>query len=336
MARLALLDAPIDCSGAGRGEERAPAALRAAGLVERLGARDAGEADGRIRDRRRDPDTGVVGAGEVRRASIAIASGVREVLDARERPLVLGGDCTLLLGVFQAVPPGSGLWFVDGHADFFDGESSPTGEAADMDLAILTGHGPPGLLECEGPLVEPAAVVLLGHRPSELHPDVARENARLDRAIHALTVEEIRVSVDEPEAAAGGHRLEDAEQQRAVAPEDERTLASVQHLAHTGCDRHRRPAHLDCADNAGIWVPSLVTDAPVGPSGITRTETFDHPGRAQRRGRVFLPSSCPRAVNRGVEHGQASHSLPFFRDFFRRVADRSRLNSAVVGESSDE
>ena len=190
--RLAVLDAPIDCSGAGRGEEYAPAALRAAGLVERLGARDAGEADARIRDKRRDPDTGVVGAVDVRRASMAIASGVREVLHARERPLVLGGDCTLLLGVFQAVPPGSGLWFVDGHADFFDGDSSPTGEAADMDLAILTGHGPPGLLDREGPLVEPAAVVLLGHRPAGLHPDVARENARLDPAILAITAPEVR------------------------------------------------------------------------------------------------------------------------------------------------
>jgi arginase len=192
MARLAILDAPLDCSGRGRGEERAPSALRAAGLVERLGARDAGEAVARIRDTRRDPATGVVGAGEVRRASTAIASRVREVLEARERPLVLGGDCTLLLGVFQALPRGSGLWFVDGHADFLDGESSPTGEAADMDLAILTGHGPPGLLDRDGPLLEPAAVVLLGHRPAELHPDVARENARLDPAIHALTAPEVR------------------------------------------------------------------------------------------------------------------------------------------------
>ncbi|MDQ3677922.1 MAG: arginase family protein [Actinomycetota bacterium] len=192
MGRLAIVDAPIDCSGAGRGEERAPAALRAAGLVERLGAGDAGEADARIRDTRRDPDTGVIGAVEVRRASMAIASRVREVLNAGECPLVLGGDCTLLLGVFQALPQGSGLWFVDGHADYFDGESSPTGEAADMDLAILTGHGPPGLLERDGPLLEPAAVVLLGHRPAELHPDVARENARLDPAIHALTAPEVR------------------------------------------------------------------------------------------------------------------------------------------------
>ncbi len=134
----------------------------------------------------------MVGAADVRRASEAIAANVREVLEAGERPFVLGGDCTLLLGVFQALPRGSGLWFVDGHADFFDGESSPTGEAADMDLAILTGHGPPGLLERGDPLLEPAAAVLLGHRPSELHPDVARENARLDPSIHALTAPELR------------------------------------------------------------------------------------------------------------------------------------------------
>ena len=192
MARLAIVDAPLDCSGAGRGEEHAPAALRAAGLLERLDARDAGEADARIRDTRRDPDTGVIGALEVRRASTAIAARVREVLDAGERPLVVGGDCTLLLGVFEALPGGSGLWFVDGHADFYDGESSPTGEAADMDLAILTGHGPSGLLDRDGPLVEPAAVVLLGHRPDELHPDVAHENTRLDPAVHAVTAPEVR------------------------------------------------------------------------------------------------------------------------------------------------
>jgi arginase len=192
VTRLVVVDAPLDCSGAGRGEEHAPAALRAAGLLERLSAHDGGEADARIRDTRRDPDTGVVGAEDVRRASMAIASEVLQVLEARDLPVVLGGDCTLLLGVFHALPAGSGLWFIDGHADFFDGRSSPTGEAADMDLAILTGHGPSGLLESDHPLLEPAAAVLLGHRPAELHPDVARENALLDPAIQALTAPQVR------------------------------------------------------------------------------------------------------------------------------------------------
>jgi arginase len=192
MSRLVAVDAPLDCSGRGRGEERAPAALRAAGLLARLHAHDGGESDARIRDSRRDPATGVVGAQEVRRASLAIASAVREVVEARDLPLVLGGDCTLLLGVFEGLPSGSGLWFIDGHADFFDGETSPTGEAADMDLSILTGHGPPGLLESDRPLVAPADVVLIGHRPAELHADVARDNARLDPAIHAVTAPKVR------------------------------------------------------------------------------------------------------------------------------------------------
>ena len=75
----------------------------------------------------------------------------------------------------QAVPAGCALWFVDGHADFYDGESSPTGEAADMDLSILTGHGPSGLLEREGPLVDPGSVILLGHRPADLDADIVAE-----------------------------------------------------------------------------------------------------------------------------------------------------------------
>ena len=161
-------------------------------MIERLGARDAGQADAQIRDTRRDPATGVIGALDVRRAATDVAARVRNVRGAGEFPLVLGGDCTLLLGVFQALPAGCGLWFVDGHADFYDGKTSPTGEAADMDLAILTGHGPAGLLEDDGPLVDPAAVVLLGHRPSELSSDVAFENARLDPAIFALTAPELR------------------------------------------------------------------------------------------------------------------------------------------------
>jgi arginase family enzyme len=134
----------------------------------------------------------VIGALDVRRATTDIAARVSNVRGAGQVPLVVGGDCTLLLGVFQALPAGSGLWFVDGHADFYDGKTSPTGEAADMDLAILTGHGPAGLLEDDSPLVDPAAVVLLGHRPSELNADVAFENGRIDPAIFALTAPALR------------------------------------------------------------------------------------------------------------------------------------------------
>jgi hypothetical protein len=61
-----------------------------------------------------------------------------------------------------------------------------------MDLVILAGHGLPGLLERDRPLLEPATVALLGHRPAELHSDLARGNAHLDLAIRALTAPEVR------------------------------------------------------------------------------------------------------------------------------------------------
>jgi arginase family enzyme len=190
VTRRILIQAPIDSSGAGRGEERAPAALVVAGLLERIHFDDVIESDARIRDRSRDPATGVIGADQVRRAATAIASDLRAALEGGTA-LVIGGDCTLLLGVFLGAPRGTGLWFVDGHADFFDGETSPTGEAADMDLAILTGHGPHGLLDVER-LIVPSAVALLGHRPDALAPDTAMENARIDPGIEALTSLEIR------------------------------------------------------------------------------------------------------------------------------------------------
>jgi arginase len=35
------------------------------------------------------------------------------------------------------------LVYLDGHVDLYDGRTSPTGEAADMPLAVLLGAGPP-------------------------------------------------------------------------------------------------------------------------------------------------------------------------------------------------
>ena len=192
MTSRILIQAPVDSSGDGRGEEHAPAALLAAGLLERIDVDAMVESDARIRDPSRDPATGVIGADQIRHAAEAIASDVRAALEGGRMPLVVGGDCTLLLGVFLGVARRTGLWFVDGHADFFDGETSQTGEAADMELAVLTGHGPPGLLPGNDLLVAPAAVALLGHRPDELGPDTATENARIDPDIFALTSVQIR------------------------------------------------------------------------------------------------------------------------------------------------
>jgi arginase len=164
-----LLGAPINSAGRFTGVERMPAALRAAGLVERLGLRDQGDLPTIIDDAVRDPQTGLIGFRQICAASALVRGTVGELLARGERPLVLGGDCTVLIGITAALRDQVGrtaLAFVDGHLDFYDGLSSPTGETADMDLAILSGLGPAGLIDLAGPppLLAPADIIVLGCR----------------------------------------------------------------------------------------------------------------------------------------------------------------------------
>ncbi len=197
-----LVGVPIDCTGRDIGVERMPAALRAAGLVTSLNIRDNGDLATRINDSRRDPVTGMIGFQQVCVASSIIREEIGAILARQERPLVIGGCCTLLVGVSAALQDQFGrvsLAFVDGHQDFYNGKSSSTGEAADMDLAILTGNGPSGLVDIARvvPLVQPEDVFVLGYRDAD---EASRE--------HAL----------EPTVVAPGIHLFDAQMVRKEGP----------------------------------------------------------------------------------------------------------------------
>jgi arginase len=191
-----LVGAPLDCSGTDRGEARAPRALRDSGLAERTGARDVGDVDATVDDPNRDARTGVVGFEQIRRASSEIHSAVAAVLDEGGKPMVVGGDCTVLVGALAATKKRLGrvgLAFVDGHLDYFGGETSPSGEAADMDLAFVTGHGPEGLVDLAGPppIAEPGDVVVMGHRtdPDEGGP---RETELVDERVQLVEAPAIK------------------------------------------------------------------------------------------------------------------------------------------------
>jgi len=178
-----VLGVPIDSVGSPSGgepfgTERSPAALRSHGIVERLGAHDAGDVNARITGPDRDPATGLVGGATVAPAVVAIRRATRDVLASGARPLLLGGCCTLLMGAFPAAVDALGpvgLAYADGHYDVYDHRTSPTGEAADMPIGVLLGFGEPGLLAASGP--EPALAVdrlrVLGARDREEWADVA-------------------------------------------------------------------------------------------------------------------------------------------------------------------
>jgi arginase len=84
--------------------------------------------------------------------SVKLADAVGEVLDNGEFPLVLGGDCSILLGNLLALRRRGrfGLFFADGHADFYQPEANVNGEVASSDLAFATGRGPNALTHFEG------------------------------------------------------------------------------------------------------------------------------------------------------------------------------------------
>ncbi len=175
-----------------RGEERGPAALRSAGLVGNLGIEDRGDVHALLTDTRRDPATGIVGFAQVRRACERVRDQVSGVLADGLRPLVVGGDCSFLIGALAGARLSIGrvgLAFLDGHLDCLDGSTSPTGECADMDLAISYGHGPVGLVDLAGPppTVSPDDVIAVGYRSSD-----GIEERVVDKRAARISADELR------------------------------------------------------------------------------------------------------------------------------------------------
>jgi arginase len=168
---VVLIDLPSPLGLRPSGVQDLPAALRRAGLAERLGATDAGRIDPPPYAAERDAATGLLNGPALAQTSRALAALVAGSLARGEFPVVLAGDCSVLLGALlglrrhaRDVGRRYGLLFLDGHVDFYQPEASPTGEVADMELALATGRGPALLADLDGlgPLMADADVVALG------------------------------------------------------------------------------------------------------------------------------------------------------------------------------
>jgi arginase len=166
-----IVEAPSHLGLRAEGVEELPAALLAAGLAERLGARHGESLAAPAFDPRIDPDTGMLNPGGLRDYARRLADAVGTLLDGGAFPIVLGGDCSILLGNMLALKRRGryGLLFLDGHADFYQPEAEPSGEAASMELALVTGRGPEIVTNLEGrrPLVLDEDVVVFGFRDAE-------------------------------------------------------------------------------------------------------------------------------------------------------------------------
>jgi arginase len=173
---IALLGAPSSIgirpydNGLPRRLDEGPGALRALGLAARLSAQDRGDVvPAPYQDFIRPPG-GVRNEKQVGSYAQAIAQQVAAMVDEGRFALVVGGDCSIVLGsawgARRAARGPIGLAYIDGHADFGTPEESRTGSAASMCLALAVGRGDTALarLDGAGPLVDPRNLVLIGRR----------------------------------------------------------------------------------------------------------------------------------------------------------------------------
>jgi arginase len=204
--RIAVLDAPSNLGlrpptpTSVPGCAKAPGALRDHRLIARLRARDAGH----LTPPRYDPGVwrpgdGVCHARSIEGYSKALADRIGAIIDGGEFPLVLGGDCSILIGsalamrrLGEAVDGRVGLMFVDGHSDFrHPGNAAYVGAAAGEDLALVTGRGQADLAAIEGrrPYFRDVDVVVLGNRAHDEYRLDLQAAGISSRAVPALRAE---------------------------------------------------------------------------------------------------------------------------------------------------
>ncbi|MDW0247592.1 MAG: arginase family protein [Nitrososphaeraceae archaeon] len=192
-----VIDAPSILGLRPTGVELLPKALRAAGLLERLNAQYCGiVAPSSPYNHSRDEETKLLNAEAIKEYSLKLAETVKRQLHKNKFPIVIGGDCSILIGNLLALRRLGryGLFFIDGHSDFYLPEESPTGEVADMDLAIVSGHGPEILsnLDYLKPLVKEQDVVVFGYRDSAQSAQYGCQDIKKTTMINAVELVDVK------------------------------------------------------------------------------------------------------------------------------------------------
>lgn len=169
--KIALLGAPSSAAALAAGHERAPAALRAAGIIARLTSAgfevtDHGDAAPALfqpdeeHPRARNIPAILRGLNELRpRVEVALKSGAL--------PVVLGGDCISVLATLAAARRyyrHVSLIYMDRDADLNVPATTPSGCVDGMTISQVIGRGAPELIRFWGepPLVREPDIMLFG------------------------------------------------------------------------------------------------------------------------------------------------------------------------------
>lgn len=195
MPHFAIIEAPSILGLKPTGVEELPEVLLKAGLQRELNAEYAGRVVPPPYNPIRDPETLLLNPIELKNYSLHLAEAVSRTLREGKFPVVLGGDCSNLIGCVLALRRMGryGLFFIDGHADFYQPEAEPSGEVASMDLAIVSGRGPEILTNIDElqPLVKDEDIVAFAFRDGAEQKENGSQDIRTT-AIYALDFDEVQ------------------------------------------------------------------------------------------------------------------------------------------------
>lgn len=184
---IALIGVPSSAGAHWPGQEKTPQYLRNAGLVARLEAVGLDVVDyGDLPLMRFRPDRKHRHQQNLA-AVVEVCQGVADQIDLalqrKATPLVIGGDCTIGLGViagFLRRHEELSLLYFDGHVDLNTPATSPSGILDSMGIAHIIGE--PGTADqlahfgAQFPLLPEDKIVLFGYNPREIN---ASEQAAL-------------------------------------------------------------------------------------------------------------------------------------------------------------
>ena len=169
--KIALLGAPTSAAVMSTGHEKAPAALRNAGLIDRLraiGYEVADMGDDPVQLFQQDDESPRArNVGRVLKSLEALKPRVEQAIKSGALPLILSGDCSIALATiagarryFRHV----GLIYIDRDADLYVPATSPSGCVDGMVISHVVGRGAAELVRFWGepPLVREPDVALFG------------------------------------------------------------------------------------------------------------------------------------------------------------------------------
>ncbi len=186
---IEIIGAPLDFGAGRRGVEMGSAAIRIAGLVEKLTAlghsvTDVGDVEVPVRDHGAVGDPRLRYLDEILTVHRALADAVSSARRRGRFPIVLGGDHSVGLASIAATARDvrTGVIWIDTHGDFNTHETTLSGNVHGMPLAALAGLGHPRLVSIDGwrdpsPAVDPTKIVIVGARDIDpLEVDLLRAN----------------------------------------------------------------------------------------------------------------------------------------------------------------